>query len=287
MWIVLSLLAGLGDALRDAFSKRAAESVPRPLITWSYSLLALPFLLPRLVNNIPDSLPFWFWPLLLAVSSAHVVGGLLLVRALKLSDLSLCTPMVAFTPVFLLLLGPAMTGDSLSAYGVCGALLVAVGSYVLNLSKASSGLTAPLRALFVEKGSRIMLGLSFLWSVTGSIDRMVVQYINPSFWGGALVCCISLLLVPIVARSGGFTVSLSARSGGLFLLLGGFNALSIITYLAALQTAPVHFVICLKRSSILFSVLLGRLLFEESFLADRLPGALLMLLGVVVISLLG
>lgn len=61
--------------------------------------------------------------------------------------------------------------------------------------------------------------------------------------------------------------------------------LSLITYLIAMQYAPVHYVICLKRSSILFSVLLGRLLFNESLLKDRLPGAILMLIGVVIISI--
>jgi drug/metabolite transporter (DMT)-like permease len=286
MWIVLSLVAGLGDALRDAFSKRAALTIPRPLITWSYSLLALPFFLPTLVRHMPDSLPSWFWPILLTMSSAHVLGGLFLVRALKLSDLSLCTPMMAFTPVFLLALGPWITGDSLSIQGVLGAILVAIGSYVLNLGRSQEGLSAPLRALFTERGSRIMLGLALLWSITGSIDRKVVQHVDPAFWGSSIVCCISVLLIPFVFQTGGFSRHhYSFRSIATLVALGGCNALSILTYLVALQIAPVHFVICLKRSSILFSVLLGRALFRESLLADRLPGAILMLLGVVTISL--
>jgi len=44
---------------------------------------------------------------------------------------------------------------------------------------------------------------------------------------------------------------------------------------------------CVKRLSTPLSVVLGRLMFNESLLSDRLPGALLMLMGVVVISLFG
>jgi drug/metabolite transporter (DMT)-like permease len=100
MWIPFALLAGLGDALRDALSKKASASIPRPLITWSYTLCALPFFLPTLARTMPDSLPLWMWWMLLGVASLHVLGGLMLVKALQLSDLSLCIPLIAFTPVF-------------------------------------------------------------------------------------------------------------------------------------------------------------------------------------------
>jgi drug/metabolite transporter (DMT)-like permease len=287
MWIILSLFAGLADALRDAYSKKASQSIAGPLITWSYSLFALPFALPGMLRNIPETIPTLFWILLLGMCCAHVVGGLLLVKALRLSDLSLCTPMVAFTPVFLLVIGPLITGDTPSLYGILGALLVACGSYVLNLGKAQRGLLAPFRALFEERGSRIMLALALLWSVTGSVDRLAVQRFNPSFWGAAQLCGIALLLLPVVLRQGALRGGVSKRSALLLLTLGGLNVLSVAGYLVALQTAPVHYVICLKRSSILFSVLLGRAVFGESLVADRLPGALLMLCGVVIISLFG
>jgi uncharacterized membrane protein len=233
---------------------------------------------------MPDAVPPVFWLFLAFTASCHVVGGLLLVKALHSSDLSLCTPMVAFTPVFLLVVGPLLTGDTLSAGGVLGAMLVAAGSYVLNLGRSRSGFLAPLKALVDEPGSRIMLGLALLWSVTGSVDRVALRLFEPNFWASAQLCAIAVLLLPIVLKSRGFVVTWSPKSVTMLMALGAFNALSICGYLLALKVAPVHYVICLKRCSILFSVLLGRLMFKESFLVGRLPGALLMLLGVVVIS---
>lgn len=285
MWIFLALLAGLGDALRDALSKKASSSIPRPLISWSYSLCALPFFVPSLIANMPDALPPYLWVLLGFVTCCHVAGGLLLVKALQLSDLSLCVPMMAFTPVFLLVLAPLVAGDSPSIAAVAGAVLVTVGSYVLRIDKAKAGFLAPVRALLSDAGPRIMLGLSLLWTVTACVDRVVVQGVNRTFWGSAQLCGIALLMIPIVLAQGGFTRPLRKGEYGSLLSIGGCNALSLGTYLFALQLAPVHHVVCLKRVSILFSVVLGRALFQERFLAERLPGAVLMLIGVAVITL--
>jgi drug/metabolite transporter (DMT)-like permease len=286
MWILLSLLAGLSDALRDAFSKKAAPHIARPLITWSYSIFALPFVLPNLVIPASEHIPTFFWFILPLTAALHICGGLALVKALQLSDLSLCTPMIAFSPVFLLAIGTLITGDVPSPFGIIGALLVTAGSYVLNLKSAKYGTLGPFRALLREPGSRIMLALALLWSITGSIDRVVVQRIDPTFWGASQISLIALLFIPVAIHQGALRQSITARSIGALCVIGGCNALSLVTYLVALKIAAVHYVICLKRSSILFSVFFGRAFFSESVSKDRLPGAILMLLGVIVIALL-
>ncbi len=284
IWILLSLLAGLADAVRDSISKRAAATAPRPLVTWSYSLCALPFFLPGMLRDIPADLPLEFWALLLFVSSCHVGGGLALVKALQISDLSLCVPMMAFTPVFLLVIGPILTGDTPTFSAVIGAVLVTTGSYVLNLSKAREGFLAPIKALLNDKGAQIMLGLAFLWSITGSIDRVAMRRYDLFFWASAQLSMIALLLLPFVLRAGALNVRNLKKTGAQMLSLGAANALSLGGYLMALQMAPVHYVVCLKRSNILFAAVIGRLFFEEKAVRGRLPGALLMLLGVIVIS---
>jgi uncharacterized membrane protein len=207
------------------------------------------------------------------------------VKALHVTDLSLSVPMTAFTPVFLLVVAPILTGDSPTISGVVGASLVTLGSYVLHIGKVKNGILAPFRALLSESGPRIMLGLSLMWTVTACVDRVVVQTVDRAFWGSAQLCGIALGRLFVVVAQGG--VGRSLPKGGYLSLLsiGGSNALSLGAYLFALQVAPVHYVVCLKRVSILFSVVLGRALFQERFLAERLPGAVLMLLGVAVITL--
>lgn len=294
MWIILSLFAGLADALRDALSKKSSSTIPRPLITWSYSLFALPFFIPLALLHIPESIPIDFWLLVTLSAMLHVGGGLMLVKALHSSDLSVCTPMVAFTPVFLLVVGPLLTGDIPTFSGAIGAVLVVLGSYILNISTTSKGLLAPIKALYTDIGPRLMLALALLWSVTGSIDRVAVQRFELMFWASVQLCAIALFLVPVVLRSGALKKSIYTSSHlgyatmlQKLMILGAINCVSFATYLIALQVAPVHYVVCLKRSSIPFSILLGKCMFGEHALRARLPGGLLMLAGVVIISLFG
>jgi uncharacterized membrane protein len=70
-------------------------------------------------------------------------------------------------------------------------------------------------------------------------------------------------------------------------LIGMANACSFGPYLLALSSTHALYVICLKRSNIFFSLLVGRLMFGEDSLRGRLVGASLMFAGVAVISLWG
>lgn len=284
MWIFLSLFAAAGDAARDSATKRFASKVPLILISWSYSLFMVPFCLPGMLKNCPEIIPENFWPLLWCIASMHVISGIVTVTTIKSGDLSLTIPLSAFTPVFLLFTSPFLTGDSIGAIGIVGALMVFSGSYLLNISHTRYGILGPLKAIASQPGARGMLFLSFLWSITGSIDRIAVRLVPIEFWGGAQMLAISALFLPIVLLSRQAHLIFVPKNFVRLALIGAVNAFSFFPYLAALHRAPAHFVVCVKRTSILFSIILGGMIFKEKNLAERLAGALLMLTGVIVIS---
>jgi uncharacterized membrane protein len=68
--------------------------------------------------------------------------------------------------------------------------------------------------------------------------------------------------------------------------MGGlFTALATITHYHAIQLAPVPYMISVKRTSLIFSVLYGGLLFREEHMKLRLLGTSIMLSGVVMLYL--
>ncbi|NJL34456.1 MAG: hypothetical protein HC893_12080 [Chloroflexaceae bacterium] len=67
--------------------------------------------------------------------------------------------------------------------------------------------------------------------------------------------------------------------------MGLLNAISLAAQMTALTLTLVAYVISVKRTSTVMSVLWGGLLFKEQHLRERLLGALVMLAGVVIISL--
>ncbi|MDP2946510.1 MAG: EamA family transporter, partial [Nanoarchaeota archaeon] len=70
-----------------------------------------------------------------------------------------------------------------------------------------------------------------------------------------------------------------------FGLSGLINALSIFLINTALTLQIVPYVSSIKRTSVLFGVLYGYILFKEKNVGKRFFGALIMVLGVVLIIL--
>ncbi|MEL6813303.1 MAG: EamA family transporter [Cyanobacteria bacterium J06598_3] len=148
----------------------------------------------------------------------------------------------------------------------------------------------PLTAMARNPGSRLMLCVAFLWSITSNFDKIGVLNSSPLFWAIALFSTIALGMVPFVF----FRPQSKGQSKGLGPLLadwkllgitGGFNAIAISFQMLALTMAPVTQVIAVKRMSALLSVLFGHFFFGEEGLRERLLGASIMVSGVVIMTL--
>ncbi|MBD2100818.1 EamA family transporter [Leptolyngbya sp. FACHB-261] len=290
VWFVLASLTAVLESLRDAFSKKGLRDVDEYILVWSLKFFTLPFLSLLLpFSGIPTLQPS-FWVALLVSGGLNVVAFLLYIKAIKNSDLSLAVPMVAFTPLFLLVTSPLIVGEFPTWIDLIGILLIVVGSYVLNLKTNRQenrwAYWAPFQALWQEKGARLVLLVAFIWSITSNFDKIGVQSSNAVFWLIASNSLIALVMLPIIFyRSKGSLQQISQNLKAL-LPIGLFDALAAVCQMTAISLTLVAHVIAIKRTSVLFSVLWGHLFFEEPGLQARLAGASIMVVGVAVITLL-
>jgi len=67
--------------------------------------------------------------------------------------------------------------------------------------------------------------------------------------------------------------------------IGLFSALSLIFQMAAINLTLVAYVISIKRTSAIMSVLFGYLIFKERGIKERLIGVTIMIIGVLLIVL--
>lgn len=294
-WFSLALLTGALVALRDALMKRGARRADEYATIFMLSattvvLLGLVLIVvgvPRLGAGLPAAI--------LGSAVPNVLAYVLLVRSVRLSDLSLVAPLMGLTPLFLLVTSPLILGESAGALGLLGVLLIVIGAYVLNAGDVRHGALEPFRALLRDRGARTMLGVAFLWSISANYDKIGVQATSPIAWPVVVHAIVALALAPVVlARRGGRRQARSdgvTSSGGgmppLILLAGLANALAMVTQMTALTLTLVPYVIALKRTSVLFSVGLGRLMFGEGHMRERALGASLILAGVIVFALGG
>lgn len=70
-----------------------------------------------------------------------------------------------------------------------------------------------------------------------------------------------------------------------FVAIGAGVAAMTLLHFAALSRTHVAYMVAVKRSSMLASVVLGRICFGESDLGSKLPGAALLPAGVIILGL--
>jgi drug/metabolite transporter (DMT)-like permease len=207
-------------------------------------------------------------------------------RALQVSPLSLCVPFLAFTPVFLLGTGFVMLGQLPAAIKILGVVLIVVGSLVMHRKLFSQGWLAPVKAVIQEKGSRYMLLVSLIFSVTNPLDKKLVvmsDVFTESFSYG-LGLCISFYFLGRFLGGGKFR---EATRGNLkwIALAGVLDGISLLLQLASYSYVDVVIAVSIKRAGIILSVFSGWLFFRERGITDKVIAASVMFAGVLILYL--
>ncbi len=300
MWLLLASLTAFFEACKDATGKQSLKSLDEYSVLFGFMAVGVVMLCPVLwlSGGIPTLHPNFWWALLVG-GSLNIWAFTLYVRALKIADMSLTVPLVTLTPLFLLATSPLIVQEWPTWADGIGVVLLVIGSYALNLQApaVASPLLAPpllassrphvfspLLAMARNRGSRLMLGVAFIWSITSNFDKIGVVNSSPLFWAFSLFAVIAAGMIPFVFRPGRGLKPLIAQ-WQLIGVTGGFNAIAVAFQMLALTLAPVAQVIAVKRMSALLSVLFGHFFFGEKGLRSRLIGAAIMVGGVVIMSL--
>ncbi|EGK85664.1 EamA family transporter [Microcoleus vaginatus PCC 9802] len=284
-WLILGILTAFFEAVKDVFGKQNLKKSDEYVVAWSLSFFSVICLLPWVLYTGIPPLNSQFWLALLIGGSINAVTALLYIKAIKVSDLSLTLPMVALTPLFMLVTSPLIVGEYPKFFDYIGILLIVAGSYLLNIKEKSKGYLAPFKALLDEPGPKLMLIVAVLWSIAANFDKIGVTNSNPIFWVFSLFGTMSVLLLPVLLHKTPNPGRQIFKQLPMLAAMGFFNAIGIIFQMQALTLAFVVQVIAIKRTSVLMGVLFGHFLFKEKDIQQRFLGAGIMILGVLFISL--
>jgi len=284
-WIAFALLTAFFRSLTDVAGKKGMHQLSPYTVAWGMYIFSLPLLGAALFFVPVPEIGKQFWLALLAGSLLNTLANILYMKAIKLSDLSLTVPLVTFTPLFMLLTSPLIVGEFPSLWGIVGIVLIVGGSYSLNLKARSQGFLAPFRALLREKGARLMLLVAFIWSLSSNFDKMGILNSSALYWAFFVNLGITLGITPIMLIKEQKLAQQLRHNTGKLTLVGLFNGATIMFQMIAVSLTLVAYVIAIKRSSAVISVVFGKIFFGEKGLKQRLIGAFIMLLGVVAIML--
>jgi uncharacterized membrane protein len=213
------------------------------------------------------------------------IANVLYFRALQVSPLSLCIPFLAFTPIFLIPTGFVMLGELPPAAKLLGVALVVVGSVLLHRRLLAVSWMAPFKAIIQEKGSRYMLIVAFIFSITNPLEKKLVlisDVYTQAFAFGIGLCIFFFVLT--LARRESFAPAL----GGNMLWItaaGVMDGISLLLQFASYHYIDVVISVSIKRAGIVLAVFFGWLFFRERGIPDKVIGSSVMLMGVLIIYL--
>ncbi len=283
-WVALALGAAFLSAAEDGVAKATVRAASPWIVAWAPFLFGAPFLLILLPGADRGLLDGAFYAATAASLPLEIVAVFLYIHAIQRSPLSLTIPFLSLTPVFTMPISYVLIGEVPGLLGAAGVVLVAIGAYTLNIHARHTGWTGPIRAIAREPGSWMMVGVALIYAVTSALGKIAVLHSSPVFFGAVYSLLLAVTVGAVAARfSPGIwgTVRIHVRP---LVIIGALYGAMAVCHFKAIELAPVAYMIALKRTSILFAVILGRVFFRERALRQRLLGALLMLAGAVLIS---
>lgn len=254
------------------------------LISWFRFLMALPIVALFVTFFSEWAIPsFWFWVLLFGISlPIELAIAFLNIRAFQKSPQSLIGPLFSLSPLFLIPFGYFFLGEVPSLIGFIGVVSVIIGPFFLGKKQKRESLKKRIENILEERGSWFILGAAFFAAIGVTVTKILFQYAPPllvTFYG--LVALIIGVTILLFLRKGfsGFTWPHSS-----FLGIGALFSTVVVTHTIGLSLLPAVYFISLKRLSLVFDVVLGRVVHHEDNFRERMVGALFMVAGVVLIA---
>ena len=289
MWFYIALATSVIFAISVIFSKKILKGVSPSVLTWCTLVLATPIIA---IFAIKEGIPN-----LNALFIAGVVGSVIFYtaseiiqfRAMKIADLSAIYPLVSLGPIFTLIVAflPPLN-EKPGFIAIIGVLITLLGVYVLNVNNAKEGLLKPIKLLFENKASALMILSVVIDSVVIAFDKLAINNTIPQNTTFVLLAENILVIVGLLPilylRNKNFTRQIFDNKK-LFIILGLLNAVSTILAFSAVGSGSVGLVSTILKTQLLFVLLFSFIFFKDKPRLETIIGSIIMILGVVLIKI--
>lgn len=287
LWFTLSLAAAFLMATNAAWIKKFFSD----LSPWEMCIIPFFYSMPMCALSLllidKPEIGAGFYPALSWVMPLTMVAIILHFRAIRMSPLSLTLPFLSFTPVFVLLTGDLILDERLSHMGIVGMLFVVIGGYVLNLDSTKHGFLGPLKAIFKEPGSSLMLIVAALYGFCSVGGKVMILNSSPLYAALFLFTLLGIFIPLILIGVGKASFKAVTNRPLLGLGAGTIVFIEIICHNLAISMVAAAYMITIKRMAGIFSVIYGWWLFNEKGIKFRFIGAAIMTIGAGFIALYG
>lgn len=285
------IIAGriLASPLVNVFQKKLTNRDVSPELIVSLSYLFFVILsIPVFIYLKPFDLPGEFWLYISLLGVFDIFGNMFLVKSLSTIDLSVFGPLNSYKPIFAIIFSIILLGEIPTFWGSLGVVVIIGGSYFLNYKE--SGEAYSVMGFFKNRGiifRFLAIGLTAIAAVFSKKAILLSSPLITLMYWSVIGWPVSVMLVMKLKLNWKSELEQIMKHKGNFgFLFLSFLALQFFTLLA-FEKIFVGYSLALFQVSSLISVLFGVLFFKERNIKYRLLGALIMVIGVILIALLG
>ena len=286
-WFYLTLVSAFSLALADAFSKKYfQQQAGFEMLLVRFTLPGV-ILLPIALQGVYPALGSTFWYWMAALIPLELVAMTLYSLAIRDSPLYLTLPYLAFTPVFNVITGKIFLGETVSTVKLLGILFVVSGAYLLNFDRRVfsnfRNLLLPFKAITSEKGSRLMLVVALIYSFTSVMGKVALGFTDPSFFGAFYFVVLGGASLIFVAGTRPRYIRVFYHRPHQVAIVAICMCVMVVSHFVAIAHIQVAYMVSVKRTSLLFGMVLGSIMFGEKKLIRNVIAGTIMVIGVAVI----
>jgi drug/metabolite transporter (DMT)-like permease len=288
MWFYIALAASLISAISIILNKRILKEISPLVLTWCTLFLATPIIVIFAIKEGIPNLGILFFVGVIGSVIFYTISKIIQFRAMKITDLSAIYPLVSLGPIFTLLVAflPPLN-EKPGFIAIVGILVTLFGAYILNVSNAREGLLRPIRLLFENKASALMIISVMADSIVVIFDKLAINNTLPKNTIFVLLIENFLVIVGLLPilflRNKNFMREIFDNKK-LFLILGVLNAFSTILAFSAVGGGSVGIVSTVYKTQLLFVLLFSYLFLKDRPKLETIIGSVIMILGVVLIK---
>lgn len=289
MWFYFALATSFISAVSIILNKRILKGVSPSVLTWCTLVLATPIIAIFAIKEGVPNLNILFVAGVVGSVLFYTISQITQFRAMKIADLSAIYPLVSLGPIFTLLVAflPPLN-EKPGFIVIVGILVTLFGTYVLNVSNAKEGLLKPIKLLFENKASALMIFSVLVGSVVVVFDKLAINNTLPKSTTFVLLVENILVIVGLLPilylKTRNFAREIFDNKK-LFIILGVLNAFSTIFAFSATGGGNVGIVSTIFKAQLLFVLLFSFLFFKDSPKFETIVGSIIMILGVVLIKI--
>jgi drug/metabolite transporter (DMT)-like permease len=287
-WFIYAIISSFCASLATILEKKVLQKEHTSVFSASLSVVAALTTLPFLFVYNPR-IPLEALSFMIVASILATIAFVEVTKGIRHLEISSSAPLFLLSPLITTVLAFIFLGETLTRLQLFGMLLLLIGAYVLQTRSVTdfkdfwSHITGDI---YVKL---ILIGLA-LYGVTSLIDRIVLHryQIEPLVYVAylQLFIAINFIILTYVQRKSLQSIAQSFRDSGAGIVLVAFLTTGYrVAQSMATALAYVGLVIAIKRSSSLFTTIIGGEIFHEKDLFRKTIACMIMIVGVVCVAL--